>query len=620
MANAPNNNIQSARNMRRIGVYLAEAADTEPTQDDFRDDVICSRVDHFAGSKLSRADFIVDLGKSQKNIENREVISAASRLIEVWTLREDVDDEDEPLRDQCLFWGELTGDRIKIGDGQQEQWTAIIHPRKHFGEPVEGQLVYNPQSYDQQVSEVVHLDIEFNPEIDGQPLDNSWGSAATSNPEDYSIWIDPESIRTTEGVEYYGSDSATPWTLKEIVNTFMKWKNADEEFIDNPDDDHIEAKLESAPLVRNLLMTSGGNIPEYFDAILQPLGYNWFVKTKKDSWQGWDSKRIVQYYKRGEGTEKEVKLQAYNKTIDPKKDEVDSVGVQYDFSSVVNRLRVQGAFIEREFTLPLYPSWSEDEDGDESDDLKNYIGRKWVANEGGNYTDLRPDIGDPPELSGFGPPKNRVIQDCLTYRDNQRMPVQVDYRKGDSGPFENLRTLTKDYRLLTTEVGIYITAEDIPSELLDLDDIELRITGTINSDRRIEFRTEVSEDAPVSGNVERIERAHSQFFDRQRQTDGDYASVMTGDHDERDDTEEIEEYAEELLAEETLANVSSEIRLFGLNHEYEIGDVLTKIDGRSISFNRSSNDGEGRYVQVVGLSHHLTPKQYTTIHTAQYDI
>lgn len=614
MANAPANTTSSARNMTRCAVYLASSPDTAPVEADLRDDVICTAIHHYAGGKLSSAEFIVDLGKNGRNIENREVISNASRQIEVWTLRENVEDEDESPRDQCLFWGELTGDHIQIGNGQQERWTAIIHPRKHFGEPVEGQFVYNPQEDD---VDVVHYDLEFNPEFDGQPLDNSWGFGATNNPQDYSIWIDPESIRTSEGRDYYGSDSATPWTLNEVSRTLLSWKNADEDFIDNPDKSHTDDKLESAPTIRNLILTSGGNIPAYLDAILQPLGYNWFVKSETNNGA---SKRTIQYYKRGEGAEKEVKLQAYDKTIDARKDEVEQVGVTYDFSTVYNRLRVQGALIQREFTLSLYPAWSAVSDGLSSEDRQNHYGRKFVANEGGNYTDLRGSIGDPPQLDNFGPPKNRVMEDCLTLRDNQRMPVHVEYRLGGSGDWGYLPDLEPNFRLLTTEVGIYLTGESIRAELLDIDNLELRITGTLTSDQRLEFRTDVNSDAPVSGNVERIERAHTQFFDRQKQSSGSYASVLSGVSDTRDDTTQIEDYAEELLAKETLANVSADIRLFGLNHEYGIGDILTKVDGRAISFNRSSQSGSGKYIQVAGISYQLTPNQYTVIHAEQYDI
>src|SRR5690606_23254917 len=152
--------------------------------------------------------------------------------------------------------------------------------------------------------------------------------------------------------------------------------------------------------------------------------------------------------------------------------------------------------------------------------------------------------------------------------------VQVHYRTTEEGEWEDLRQVFTDYRLLTTEVGIYLTAvaeegEDaLPDFLRDLDTLQLLITGTITSDYRIGYRTDdKSAESPVSGEIERLIRAHTQFFDRKREVDGDNASILTGAADERTDTAEIEEYAETLVKQETLSNVAADITLSGLQLE-----------------------------------------------------
>lgn len=616
-AQAHRNSTPNARPMRQLGVYVAAEPGTAPVEADLRPDVICTSITHLAGSRLSRAEFVVDLGREARNIENRALTSNASRQIEVWLIKSDIENEDDSIREKCLFWGELIENRISLNEGQQEQWTAIIHPRKHFGGAVKGQRVW-----DQLNTEIttLHLPLEFNPDLDGLPQDNRWPASATNNPDEFSIWVDPESTRTAAAITYLGSGDPAAWSLDFLLQTLTDWINSAEDFIDNPTFDSLQTQFLQAPVLRDLVLTSGGHLPEYLDAILPPFGYAWYVLTSGTS----SSTRTLTTYQRGAGTEKTLKLQAFGSESDPTQDALDTAIVNWNFADTCSRLHVFGALKQREVTVELYPAWSPDDDGTQDpEDIQVSVGRKWVANEGAAYKDLRPTIGDPPELPDMGPPKNRVMEDCLTTRDGQRLPVQVQYSTDNGSSWQDLRTLTTDWRPLTTEIGLYFTAvgeNALIPEILDLDNFRLQMTGTVTSDYRIEFQTDLSSDAPIDGEVERVINVPTQFVDRQRQETGDFASVLTGAADERDDSSAIETYANRLLENETLANVTASLRLFGLHFDYQIGDVLTSIDGRAISLNRAAGAATTRYLQVVGISYQLDNGQYTVLHVEQYDI
>jgi hypothetical protein len=100
------------------------------------------------------------------------------------------------------------------------------------------------------------------------------------------------------------------------------------------------------------------------------------------------------------------------------------------------------------------------------------------------------------------------------------------------------------------------------------------------------------------------------FQSRWRQTLGDYASVFADGTllaDEKDDTEEIQSYAEKLRDQNHYAELDCEFRLPGWHLEYKIGDLITKINGREISLDAAPETAPvTRYVQIVERRFELT--------------
>ena len=54
--------------------------------------------------------------------------------------------------------------------------------------------------------------------------------------------------------------------------------------------------------------------------------------------------------------------------------------------------------------------------------------------------------------------------------------------------------------------------------------------------------------------------------------------------------------------------------LFGLHYDYDIGELVTKISGRNISFNRVSPDTRTNYyLQITGIIWQQQPEQRTIL-------
>jgi hypothetical protein len=270
-----------------------------------------------------------------------------------------------------------------------------------------------------------------------------------------------------------------------------------------------------------------------------------------------------------------------------------------------------GALIEREMTIPLVRSWTTAEDGDEDHaDPHNPIGRKWVANESGDYIGRRAEIEEPTIFGTDWTPKRRVVEDCLTLRDGTRRPPYLEYRTGPDADILPVPT-EWGWKVLPNEIGIYFTGQrdedssdgGIPEEALT-STVEFFITGTIRGDTRPTHSTTVGVGSPNTNTIEDVIDLSDRFFDRARMT-GPYASTLTGDADIVDDTDTLEAYVEKIRAESDLANTQATITLNGLHFDdaYAIGDILTKLQGREISFNRAASGGTPSYVQIVGITY-----------------
>lgn len=541
-----------------------------------------------------------------------------------WSLLEHMKDRTQPAnftRMIAVYLPDTANTRIHLGDyctetervdRQGESLTATSQMRGcHFGNPIRWMPVWNPLT-----SAITNISgpVMFNPEYDGKVRFNRSDKEPSSNIG--NIWIHPESAITLDGKTYHDT-ILNEWNLEQAVESICELLNPDETWIKNPTS--LTVLTGATEEIRNVILKPGMRLHECLDALLIPVGYNWYVDFTTAN------QPEIKVFKIGEGDEKELYLQI------PQDDPVDlndSNCNQYDVTRGIgdsfNAVRILGDFEAYEITIPLYPIWDDTHSSltaaDLAKDAATYIGKEdvwrfWTANEAGDYDEGTSTLGQFPDVPTLQDvftefvPHRRRLEEPLSYiggeDSEKRRPIFCEYSI-DAGstwlPFEESWSV----KLMPDQIGILFDGDEPPSELIDAStSARVRITGVVYGDYRIEgFATK--ETFAVNGRYfEQVLEMADKFQFRKRQATGDYASVLASDGssngaDEADHTTEIQDYAEQLRDKSHHAEVNAEFRLPGWHLEYKIGDLITKIAGREISLNAASGSAPAaRYPQIV---------------------
>lgn len=570
----------------------------------------------------SRLDFAQLQYKLDESAQNWRIPANFSRMVEVR-----LPDADETR----LHLGDYVTERTQVQqDG--ESFTASSQVRNyHFGTPIVGYDVWEPLSN----AEVVIQDsIRFNPTIDDKTLFNRSSKNRTGGANG-SLWTHPETMSGTDG-ETFHDQTRNEWELKHAVKALMDLLNPDEEFFAWPNAASYAA-IDIAPPLRNVTLQMGWYLPKCLDTLLIPLGFNWYVDYEGDATS--EGKPRITLFKIGEGDEKELKFQAVGATLDLENSDVNQYSIDASIADSFNAVDVFGEFEEVEVTVPLYPAWPADKDTLDSTDLakdgqyyegNESVWRLFIANEAGDIDPSVSRLGQTPDVPDFSTiftvfhPHRRTLQEPLTIMDDDnaakgkiRAPIKVEYST-DGGttwlPEESNWTI----KLLPDQIGILFDGKDIPTELYDAgNNGRLRITGCIFGDSRIKGAA-TKQAYAVNGRENKLVLFQPEKFQsRWRQTSGDYASVFasgTLSADEKDDTEEIQSYAEKLRDQNQYADMECEFRLPGWYTNYKIGDLLTNIYGREVSLDSAPESAPApRYVQIVERRFELTAGGPSTV-------
>lgn len=581
-----------------------------------------------------------------------------TRELHVWACDSSLPVDDEDYRIAPLFWGQVTINALQIQAGERETAVATIL-RWHFGVPLEGESVFSPDDSD--VS-IVHRDARVNPEIDSRVDPNMAHVRAEYGwPQDYNLWVDPESVRTQQAADVHdlleGTDiEVSEWTLPLLVRTLQAVLNGDEDFIDNGVIDlgpPVAAPFDNAQVPQNILLRRGWYLPECLDTLLPQYGLSWFVGLTIDDSPG-HALRTAQpqlaYYQRGVGEEKDLKLQAAGSALDPDDTDLLAAAITFDIGQIFNRVVCHGGLQEREVTIELVPAWEGADDdltveeltrGGEGSLFEQYphVHRKWVANEAGDYTGSRLDYVHPinartdlSEVFDGYVPRRRKLHPPLTFRnltgtqtEGIRGPVKVEYAIVDNpSAAAEWIDVTGDpeggFVVLPDEIGIYFNRTAPPAVLVDnFAYVRMRVTGTLVGDQALLSEADVPSWHPNQDPVTKLLEVGDRFFDRKRQTTGEFASVLSGPHASANDQSRLDTFAAAMRDQEAAANVRAQITLSGIRTDYAIGDLLTGISGRNISFNRTGDDDHPLYVQIVGRQFDGAG-QTTTLIVQPYDL
>jgi len=589
-----------------LSVRIGDAAGNAPAATDEYVNVILLTLERGTGARyLDRATFEVDIASAGMRIVDFETEAKMNRQVEVYA----IDDEGEFVP---LFWGEFDQQNLEIISGEKVVVTASVQ-KHHFGTPLAGPEEYNKV---EDANQIIDSDIVFNPQIRGRIYNNQ--RIDPNRLGIHYLFINPYSAWTSTATTYTGA-TVTAWNLATAVEKIINLANGTPTFIDNPDDYDI---LSNAPALMNFTIKRGTYLPEALDQLLEPHGYSWFVDISLDNSDA--IKKQIKIIANGQGTEKPVYFQRPGEVLDIAKSNAPEITLRTSLSELANRITVYGDFIKKEATLELKKGWAtaqdaltpdelqkKDESGSQYEDYPE-VHRKWVFNEGGDYNDLRTETGSAPaDLTFFGTGeeyvhRRRTVEDKLLTLDNAG-----DYRDPYLEYYDNSLAAWKPvppewgWEMLPDEIGIYFNGNKPPAELWEqgVDDIanmKIRLTCVVACDKRIEYTATRQTSSPNGRDVELYIDASDRFFYKEV----DSGSVFFGVYDalEKDDTTAIQTYAESLRDINDSANVETSLVLFGIVNSYSRGDLVTKVDGRNISFNRNSSTASTKkYPQVSGV-------------------
>lgn len=587
------------------------------------------------GSRLDWAGFDYNLAMTGEAIANISTpLAGFSRQVEIhW--------EQGGGAYTPIFWGDLTQQETSVGRQATATVRGAIYPY-HFGVPFKGPLYYD---LDTSVSYTIEEPIEFNPIIDGQIEGNM--SSLTEGALSAHLWIDPESVRTSEA-EFWQGASASKWTLQDAVVSVLYACNESESFIKNPTALELPTGLANVTL-ENVTFDPHQYLPYYLDGLLHPYGYDWGVYLSVESGATVKTIRIIE---RGAGTEKTLKQQPPGETLNlvsvGSYTDTEEWSVMIDIGGAYNKVTVLGGYKQYEATFTLFKGWSDSDDGKPltdlaiDDDTSQYhtgsahVGRLWVANEAGDYIGLRvtnePSPTEPPDWSAYGVKNNR--------RRRFERPLSFDAGTGLVERMEPLLEFTLDagvtwqpvppewsYRVLEDQCGVIFTGNTPPEELY-MQEAKLRITATITGDERLQHTsTDTDGNCPNGRDHELVVEMPDSFALREVVTtpavDGytEGSKLQANGHPSHaiDDTTKIEAFADATLDREVSGMIDGRYQLIGVRFDYELGDLITKIAGREVSLNRNATGGTtSKYPQITGIVWH-PQDQVTQLETAAFE-
>jgi len=621
MATAPATTFSSRSNpAKKWVVRLGDATGATPMEADETMLLRWPVITIAPGSRGTFCQLDYNLGKEGERIVDTYLKAGFARQVEIVQPSEDPDGPDT-----LLFWGEISSQQLAVNPkGESVTLRATIEDY-HFGGVCLGPKYRDPE---EPHGGITYNDpIVFNPEINGivqGNMANRWLTAELKN----NAWIhDQSSVTDTALTSAQDEESVLDWELVNCVNSMQWLCNPDETYIKNPPRDSLQVMLADAPSIKNLELPTGKYLPEYLDLLLTPYGYSWCLTFKYNA----EGDREVSYriFKVNEGDDRKLLQQRPGDTraIRRTLTNIESFTLETGIVAQANKVTVLGDYEEYEVTIELYRGWPEADDALTAADLTQSTGsswsahqrawRLWVANEAGDYcgtrTTVKPIPSTPLDLTSvLGTdfiPRRLKPMDCLTYwvddtagETERRRPPFIQWYNEDSewAPLPDGWGET----VLNDQLGVMFAADSPPTELIDRGaNARIRITCTIQSFNKL---VGVASRASSSVNLrthEIVVNAADRYKYKQRAT-LTYASILTGNADERDDTTAIEAFAEKMRAIEDAAMVRGNVVLNTLNTSLKIGDVVTEIDGRDVSLNRmAKTSATKKYVQIVAIEH-----------------
>lgn len=457
------------------------------------------------GSQFNTLSFQIDLDTLESRYQDILVPIGVDRTVELREVR-------NGNVDHLVAWAKLATNAVTV-NGQQESSTVTcrLDPTALKLQPI-GYGVY----WDTPAASAVNVarSLVFN------PLEETlvWGNRSNLL-DDYGAhcFLEHGTVRSQPSLDLQ-TQSPKRWTLAEAVHRVCWLCNTTEALLTNPQLTDLQAVLDDLgrdAQFRNREIPLGSTLFEALDLILLPYSCSWRLK-----WKGelGSVETSIEVFELGDGVEQPVRIQRLNDTMDASKTDVSDLQMNFDITAQPNRIRAVSALKQLEITLKLFPAWHPDHDplaeseyydgwdkmardpDYQPDGIYGHVGRKFTANEAGDYNGFRTSQAVQQTIAGTTRLIRRPLLPCLTRGRSGHLIGNNGYYL-EWKDFDDVWHLVEDgFEVLDNEAGIVFTGMppvDVWNQFeSDRENFYLRLTATVELDDREEYETPRRDDSP----------------------------------------------------------------------------------------------------------------------------
>lgn len=449
-----------------------------------------------------------------------------------------------------LAWGAISEQGLYVDSSREAvEVTTRIDPWM-IGKPVTGYWVND----DNLQKVFVNCPLVFNPVRDGRVYGNM-SSTTSSEPFGSDLegaivrwWVFPESFQSAAAVATQGSRTAEKWTLPRIVHALCWLLNQNQTYVKNPDFTSLEEDLKidgvnASEIVQNLEIEVGTFLPDALDQVLTPYGFWWKLTHNSATFPNPGS--ALEFGKKGSGYHYTPRMARPGQQVTRLNTTMPDFWMNMSIADLTNRIEgaTEKKIAESTFILwsgfskmPIEPTLTELNKRDEIRNGHQY--RMFVLNEGGDWTNVRPEItthynldtilgvNDVNDDARLVPPKRRKFLPALSLVNRASDDVENDkvsagrQKIGDNGfelqfkrkwdddgvPTEDeWKTVDWDFEVLEDQCGIRLTGQVEPELYRTIKDYPthqaLRITASIQGDFAVHKVAERQDTSPNGQDV-----------------------------------------------------------------------------------------------------------------------
>ena len=515
-------------------------------------------------------------------------------------------------------------------------------------------------------------DVIFNPRVNGRVEPNRHPGKGQAG---FSYFIDPDSTRTKRSREgrRVAATGPEPWNLVEAILYLCGNCNPDQTYIRNPTREELKAVpvSERADILQNFHITNGIYLPEALDKLLEPFCGGWYVEHLSASEsvirlfrRGLGNKRVAFLGSPGSTIDwqrNNLKRTEIDATASAAFNMIHAVG-DYEYFESTYMLVPAWDEADDGVNIALLDKRSIEYNAAATVKYRR-VWRDWVLNEAGDYEGWRSNWPPVRDARGHTPkqaynfqfdfgyrvaPRRRRLLPTLTLsgelfdlppgagRPKKGDPIKVGLRGqpiGEIGGIEVEWSVNQGgtwaliselqgrehqpISILHDECGIRFEGMTPPDLFMQqgIGDIRIRVTATIRSDKRLEKMQASPGGSPINETHVAMLDVSDRYQKRGvAQASKYYTDVTTQKRvaDVCDHTAQIEAFAKGLVTSWDMADASGSLVIEGLDGEqYQLGDLVWKIEGREIAFNCRDTNIEPRYPQIVSIVYDYQNQQRT---------